>query len=184
MKKSVTNEFKDSLSKSFTFPLKLKSYMRKENKRQKVGKYFPYLSFRFFCTAAKDYIHDYKYSGKVDELFESDYKLLIPEQCTGLKDKKKKWVFEGDILEFKTKDINPSLLNILKESKTLENWETKLSFQATVERDPCEPTNLTLELTTKSGLTAFLPISHVKKGEIVSQNLKPAKLNTSNSKPQ
>ncbi len=149
--------------------------MRLGKKRQKVGKYFPYLSFRFYCTAAKAYIQDYKYSGRVDEIFESDYKLLIPEQCTGLKDKKKKWVFEGDILEFKTKDINPSLLNVLKESKTGEDWGEKPTFQAKVDRDPCEPTNLVLELVTKSGLTAYLPISHVKKGRVVDKTLKPQK---------
>jgi len=156
--------------------MKLKNYMKLEKRKQKVGKFYPYLSFRFFCHAAKDYIHDYKYSGKVDELFESDHNLLIPEQCTGLKDKKKRWVFEGDILEFELQNIDPSLLKVLdiikekKKSKINKKFPKTASnkkFQATVDRDPCEPTNLVLEIVSASGLTALLPISHAKKGEII-----------------
>jgi hypothetical protein len=157
--------------------------------KQKVGKFLPYLSFRFFCTAARDYIQDYKYSGRVDELFESDYNFLIPEQCTGLKDKDKKWVFEGDILEIKVKDIDSSIIKIMDESikglqsekkgkrnPTLNSLGSTGHLRVCVERDPCEPCNLTLELSsqTNPALTTYLPLSYIKKAKVIDKRLQQA----------
>lgn len=81
-----------------------------------------HLQFRFWCPAGKAFIRDYKYSGMVDELFdEKENDILIPQQCTGLKDKNGDWVYEGDVVEF-TK-------------------ETRV-YKGIVERDPRIPCNM------------------------------------------
>jgi hypothetical protein len=147
-----------------------------KDKREKTCLY-PFLQFRFWCTAGGGYICNYHYNGKVDELFESDGKLLIPEQCTGLRDKKKRWVYEGDILHINKSSLNKELLSLLGEIEktTKKGWvkpKEKPPLEVTVERDPCEPSNLTLEFTHKSGLTAYLPLSLIKKSIVVDKKLK------------
>jgi uncharacterized phage protein (TIGR01671 family) len=54
--------------------------------------------YKFFCTAANSFIEQYKYNGYVDELF--DDPLLIPCQCTGVKDSYEKYIYENDVIEF------------------------------------------------------------------------------------
>jgi uncharacterized phage protein (TIGR01671 family) len=54
--------------------------------------------FKFFCTAANGFIEQYKYNGYVDELFNDP--LLVPCQCTGMKDNHQKFIYEGDIIEY------------------------------------------------------------------------------------
>jgi hypothetical protein len=54
--------------------------------------------FKFFCKAAKGFIQDYKYNGLVEELF--DDSLLIPCQCTSVKDSYGTYIYEHDVIEF------------------------------------------------------------------------------------
>lgn len=130
----------------------------------------PYLQFRFYCPAAKSYITDYKYNGKIDELFESDTELLIAQQCTGLKDRRGNYVYEGDIVKFKY-NIDPSITKEL--SKDLPPSLKKLyklmgkKVKATVERDPCSPTNLHLIFTQKNRITRLFTLDWIKKSKIV-----------------
>lgn len=60
--------------------------------------------FKFFCKASNSFIHNYKYSGYVEELFD-DY-LLIPCQCTGMRDAEGQYIYENDIIEFDTPITN------------------------------------------------------------------------------
>ena len=57
------------------------------------------IKFRFWNPHGKAFVEQYKYSGYVDELFEQD-DMLIPCQCTGIKDNQEKYIWEGDIIEF------------------------------------------------------------------------------------
>lgn len=58
------------------------------------------IEFRFWSPQGKAFVQDYKYNGFVEDLFAQD-KFLIPQQYTGIKDKKDKKVFEGDFVQFK-----------------------------------------------------------------------------------
>jgi len=54
--------------------------------------------FKFYCKAGQSFIHNYKYNGYVEELFDDAF--LVPCQCTGIKDNHEKFIYEGDIIEF------------------------------------------------------------------------------------
>jgi uncharacterized phage protein (TIGR01671 family) len=130
----------------------------------------PYLQFRFYCPAGKAFIRDYKYNGRVDELFESDVDILIAQQCTGLKDKEGKYVYEGDIIKFKYKlhpDIKDASKNSLPNSlKKLYKLKNK-TIKAVVERDPCSPTNLHLVYQKPRKLERLFDLNWITKSKVV-----------------
>jgi hypothetical protein len=135
----------------------------------------PHLQFRFWCSAGNAYISDYKYSGLVEELFQSDLELLIPQQCTGLKDNQGHWVYEGDIVSFKYK-IKPEVLETMQSFPEHRKHLVKLNgktLKGTIERDPCCPSNLVLVCPLKNGLIRMLPLEWVKHCKIVGNELVP-----------
>jgi hypothetical protein len=137
----------------------------------------PYFQFRFYCPIAKTYIQEYVYKGRVDELFESDVELLIPEQCTGLKDKTGAYVYEGDIVEFQYK-IKPEVMEChdrlppgLKDLYALNNQKVR----ATVERDPCFPTNLHLIIEENGKVSKFFTLDWLLASTIVGKRFEEKK---------
>lgn len=92
------------------------------------------IQFRFYCPPAKGFVQDYKYNGRVDELFDEDDKILIPSQYTGFFDDYGNKIFEGDIISYKRKDRDGYynaviefveggfLAKIIKHEGTLSFW--------------------------------------------------------------
>jgi len=119
-----------------------------------------YLKFRFWCPAGKAFVRNHHYSGKVDELFSRSFDLLLPQQCLGIRDRHRRWIYEGDILELG----KSSFLGVLQ----LMTDKPKEPFHVEVCRDPSLPSNFMLELTGRTSLTAvYLPLDLAKKGKIV-----------------
>jgi hypothetical protein len=123
-----------------------------------------YLKFRFWCPAGKAFIRKYRYSGPVDKLFSEGHKfdVLIPQQCLGIKDRRRRWIYEGDILELAATQLPPSLGMLATAEKLGPN------ILAEVSRDPSLPSNFHLEVRRPKGkhLTLYLPLELAKKAKI------------------
>jgi hypothetical protein len=121
-----------------------------------------YLKFRFWCPAGKAFIKKYHYQGPVDELFSPrKFDVLIPQQCLGIRDRKRRWIYEGDILEFAASQL-PAPLALLAG----KNLPERLSVE--VCRDPSLPSNFHLEvlLPGQKLPTIYLPLELAKKALI------------------
>jgi uncharacterized phage protein (TIGR01671 family) len=59
------------------------------------------IKFKFWSPHGGAFVQNYKYNGLVDELFDhKEWDILTPIEFTGMTDKNKKDLFEGDIIRF------------------------------------------------------------------------------------
>lgn len=130
-----------------------------------------YLKFRFWCPAGKAFIRNYRYNGPVDKLFSEGHKfdLLLPQQCLGIKDRHRRWIYEGDILELSFTQLPPALALLGASEKP----EAPIFVE--VSRDPCLPSNFHLEVrrTKDQHLTVYLPLELAKKAKIAGHIFDP-----------
>jgi hypothetical protein len=135
----------------------------------KKGSSHPHLKFRFWCGAAGTHVSDYRYSGKVDELFQ-DEDILAAEQCTGIMDIDGQWVYEGDIVEIPVEADMPAWEGGVQVGAELISQLAGVNLEVEVSRDPCAPCNLYLSGRVK-GLEITLPIGWSMRGKVVGHSL-------------
>lgn len=70
------------------------------------------IDFRIWCIPANAYCKNYKFNGKISKIAQNKDKLEIWEQYTGIKDKNKKKIFEGDFVEFDSRCGDYEFLNL------------------------------------------------------------------------
>lgn len=126
----------------------------------------PHLHFRFWCEAARTHVSDYIYKGKVDELFQGDG-ILIPEQCTGLRDLTGRFAYEGDLVEVQVGANMPLWEGGVSVGEVLLAKMAGGMISLEVSRDPTCPTNLYLSGESEGGGELFLPVSWVTRGTVV-----------------
>lgn len=99
-----------------------KSKPRSVKRKKKVAKSHKspdHLQWRFWCPVAATYVMDYTYSGLVDELFNPEDNMLLPQQCTGLTDRDGRLVFEGDKVELSKGIIGDVIRNPIEPSNLI-----------------------------------------------------------------
>jgi hypothetical protein len=126
----------------------------------------PHLQFRFWCEAARSHVSDYNYRGRVDELFQDD-DILIPEQCTAIRDLSGVTVYEGDIVEVPVALDMPAWEGGVRVGEELLRAMGGSTVSLEVARDPACPTNLYLSGEGDGGVELFLPVSWVGRGKVV-----------------
>ena len=126
----------------------------------------PHLQFRFWCPAANSHIHDYRYSGPVDELFQND-SVLVTEQCTGLRDRDGHFVYEGDLVEVCVSRGMPAWEGGRAVGDAFLDRMGGETLKLEVMRDPVCPCNLYLSGRVGAGPEIFLPVSWVTRGTVV-----------------